>query len=404
MTTSLLEIHPISSKLIKQHHPWITLDRYSARFPVAQIFLSVKDQSNQFLAVCLHDPKHAQIKARVWSTQKNWQESSFPFELRDRLKAAKEKRKDLPSLRVRENFFVVFGEADLLPGLFILKLGSEWIVQIYALVWEDLRDLLTKTLFNTFPEITLEHLWWQVRAPNEKGQQPPVNLFDENKKMIFPVSEYGVNYHVHLGESYDYGLYPDMAALRFKLAQLVASKKSLLNLFCYTGAFSLWALKLGVKDVCSVDLSNKYLNWLEDNLKLNPQLLGHSKIESSASQALLELKKKQKKFDFIICDPPSASTDGKKKISAFDSYETLIPQMLDVLSPSGDLLLFLNTHTVSKQKFFNHIQQILEKKGVSNFVPSFYSLGDDCPTFKGFPEGDYLKGVLISKIKTKSLK
>ena len=170
-----------------------------------------------------------------------------------------------------------------------------------------------------------------------------------------------------------------------------------LNLYSYTGAYSLVAL-LKKCNVKSVDLSKKYLNWLDRNLKLNDSKLNLNNHESICMPVdkYIDLAVSENTFfDFIICDPPSASTDGKKKTNAFKNYESLLPKLNKVLKKSGFLLIFLNTHQISQKKFELKIRDIISPLNMK--IVDKYKLSQDCPTFSSFPEGNYLKGILIKK-------
>jgi 23S rRNA (cytosine1962-C5)-methyltransferase len=192
-----------------------------------------------------------------------------------------------------------------------------------------------------------------------------------------------------------------MSAIRKIMLPLVAEKKSFLNLYCYTGAFSLFALKNKFEKVVSVDLSGKYLDWLDENLALNDDINPdfHSRINAPCEKALAKLiDQKSEVFDVIVCDPPSASSDGQKFTNALKSYETLLPQMIKLLNPSGGkLFVFLNTHAISWNKFEEKCQSIISQSEFKNqmIVGKRLKLSEDCTPLKGFHEGDYLKGLVI---------
>jgi 23S rRNA (cytosine1962-C5)-methyltransferase len=191
-----------------------------------------------------------------------------------------------------------------------------------------------------------------------------------------------------------------MSSIRHTLAPLIKKDSSVLNLYSYTGAFSLWALKLGAKEVTSVDLSPKYIEWLQQNLGLNPELNSaqHQALVMSVDESLEKFISENKKFDFIICDPPSSSSDGEKRTSAIKAYRELLLKMDKVLLPQGRLVIFLNTHQVTNQKFEKTIQDNLKELKLNYKLGTRLSLGQDCPTLKNFPEGSYLKGLVLEKL------
>jgi 23S rRNA (cytosine1962-C5)-methyltransferase len=395
-------IHPISIKLIRSGHPWITADNFSNRFPRQSEFVIATDDRKRPMALLLHDPNHKNVKARVWSTK-------FPFEreaqhftasIQARLDLAMEKRLQETALKERENYYLVFGEADQLPGLFVLRLKDRILIQFFTGFWNRYKSIIQTTIQEIFPEIKDDNIWFQTRGETRELQKLPVNASESGRRDEFHIQEFGLQYLIRLGSSYDHGLYTDMSSVRYALKKYITADTAVLNLYCYTGAFSLWAMKLGAKQVTSVDLSPKYIEWLQQNLGLNPELNSaqHEALTMSAEEALVKLRHEERKFDFIICDPPSSSSDGEKRTSAIKSYKDLISKMDKVLNPKGHMVIFLNTHQVTNQKFEKTIQEILGELKLNYKLGLRLSLGQDCPTIKGFPEGNYLKGLVLEKV------
>ena len=394
-------IHPVSIKLLRQGHPWITSDNFSSRFPRQSEFVIAVDDRKRPMALLLHDPNHKNIKARVWSTK-------FPFEreaqhftasVQARLDLAFEKRTNQKELKERENLYLVFGEADHMPGLFILRFKDRILIQAYTSFWGRYKSTIQTTIQEVFSEILDENIWFQMRGETKELQKLPTNLLDPQRRDEFHLSEFGIQYLIRLGSSYDHGLYTDMSSIRQSLKNLIRPSSTVLNLYSYTGAFSLWAMKLGAGDVVSVDLSPKYIEWLQQNIALNPELdhtLHHSMV-SSVDDALIELKKSQKTFDVIICDPPSSSSDGEKRTSAIKAYRDLLQKMDSILNQKGKLVIFLNTHQVSQEKFDRAIKDYLTELKLNYKFSTRLHLSQDCPTLKGFPEGSYLKGIILEK-------
>jgi 23S rRNA (cytosine1962-C5)-methyltransferase len=190
-----------------------------------------------------------------------------------------------------------------------------------------------------------------------------------------------------------------MSANRKHVKPYMLAGKSLLNLYSYTGAFSLFALKNKIPKVVSVDLSAKYLDWLEENISLNKEIdpTHHISMCMPTEKALLKLIHDQENFDTIICDPPSSSSDGQSTTNALKSYEKILPLMLDLLSAEGKLIVFLNTHAISWNKFEEKLKFIIDASIYKNkaMVGKRFKLSEDCLPQKGFHEGDYLKGFLI---------
>lgn len=396
MAIPRLPLHPTSARLLRQGHPWVTLDSFSRRFPTDADFIKGQDERGMDVAILLNDPGHKQVRGRLWTYERPWNEKKFWPEVKFRLLNARAKRMEIESFQSRQDRFWVFAEADALPGLMLLQLGDHFIVQFYALAWKKWMDELKELLLEIFPEIQIDKLWQQTRSEDGNRQKNPT-LWDESESIInFPIDEYGVKLMARLGEAYDYGLYADMAAVRFAMKPYLEGKKRILNLYSYTGAFSLWALKLGAEQVVSVDLSGKYLSWLDENLDLNdPNWKNHHRsLKMPVEEALRLLKQEGASFDFIITDPPSASTDGNKRTSAMQAYEKQWSLLSSLLAEKGQMLTFLNTHTVTPMKFEKHLQTLQAEASRPLKTKTRLGLRDDCPTVKGFHEGNYLKGIL----------
>lgn len=394
-------IHPVSVKLIRSGHPWITADNFSNRFPRHSEFVIAMDDRKRPMALLMHDPFHRNVKARVWSTKFPFDREAqhFTASIQGRLDLAFERRANQKELKERDNYYLVFGEADHLPGLFILRLKDRVLIQFYTSFWNRYKSIIQTTLQEVFPEIKDENVWFQLRGETRELQKLPQNGEDPNRKDEFHIQEFGLQYLIRLGSSYDIGLYTDMSSIRHALKNLVAPNSQVLNLYSYTGAFSLWAMKLGATLVSSVDLSPKYIEWLQQNLALNPELdhTQHEALTMSSDEALAKLKDEGRTYNLIICDPPSSSSDGEKRTSAIKTYKELIQKMDAILKEKGKMVVFLNTHQVTPDKFQRSIQDYLNELKLNYKITSKLSLGQDCPSLKGFPEGSYLKGLVLEK-------
>ncbi len=368
----------------------MTADEFTKKFPNAPTLLLAGDKKGAQV-VLITDPKHPQVKARAWSFAPPLKTDlpNFRHDLKTRLRESFERRAALDIFRERDNAILAFAEGDRLPGLMITALNDLVFVQLYSAFWETELNLLErdipKLLREVFPKKKFSGMAVQFR-----NLERAKNLRVLGGKNQTTITEFGIKYGVRLHTHYDCGIYTDMAAIRGSLAHEFHDKK-VLNLFCYTGAYSLFALKNGAKKVVSVDLSARYLDWLEHNLGLNPEIdvNKHTRMEMSAEEALAKL---DEKFDLIICDPPTASSDGKKVSRALDAYDKMLPAMLKRLADNGKLVVFLNTHTVTRKAFEEKILSLASTLKVERTL----ALGDECPRLNGFPEGDYLKGLVLS--------
>jgi len=133
-------------------------------------------------------------------------------------------------------------------------------------------------------------------------------------------------------------------------------------------------------------------------LNLNPDLdaTKHQSICSSVEDALKNFDKNEL-FDLIICDPPSSSSDGKKVSRSISAYKELLPKLSSQCGSGGHLVLFLNTHQITRKKFIGDIENIIKERKLPLEIKKRLKMQEDCLSLPGFPEGDYLKGIVLKK-------
>lgn len=392
-----VELHPASYRHLNEGHPWVIKDKFTESFRAKARFLVAKDPKGNKQFVLLNDTAHPKIKARLWKSQESELgdlSEEFLKDLKERLVTSIEKRSEVLKGAERDNVFLAFGEADELPGLFLLKLGQGLIIQSYACYWRKFQKELMPLLKELKDHLSLGIDWisWQEREDSKTSLlQPLLGKMPEE----MTIQEWGVQYNIKLTQGYDLGLYTDMSAIREKCKNDFQGK-TLLNLYSYTGAWSLFALSKGAKEVVSSDLSRKYLDWLEENIALNKFEGKHTSIEGDNLTTLRNLIKEGKTFDRILCDPPSFSSDKKKTTSALKAYEEILPLLSELTSPDGKIICFLNTHSVGWNKYESKIREISGSLGFK--LEGKLKLGVDCPVKKGFPEGNYLKGIILKKV------
>lgn len=385
-------VHPVSAKHIIKGHPWVTLDKFSAKFPNNEPLIIAMD-GRKPVALLINDPEHKTVKARVWLSQGGFKKGIelFPKEFIKRLDESIRSREKLEM--DRDHYYLVFGEVDQLPGLKILKLGDHYLIQFYSLFWQNHEKQLVNYLKAKF-SVPKRQIWVQSRSNSKK---PALCQDKGHDTAVFKLKEYGVTYQVNLGEHYDHGIYTDMAAIRKRLIPTLENAKTLLNLYSYTGAFSLFALKMGFESVTSVDLSKKYIDWLESNLALNDFPGSHKSMVKSVDKALVQLVNEKQKFDCLICDPPTSSSDGSKRTNSLNAYKEMLQSFSQLVNRHGHAVLFLNTHSVSLQKFRAKIQQTIKEHKLPFKEVTTVKMNEDCQTYKGFPEGNYLKGLVLKR-------
>ncbi len=383
-------LHPATAREISKGHFWVIKDEFTEKIP-ADTFEFIGLDNKKAIGFFLHDPTHNKVKARLWTKKAN-----IPFNLEEsilsRLQIACKKRKTLEIDKYRNHYYLVFGEIDELPGLNIIKLNHNYIIQTSAFYWTKFKSMIVEFIQTQFFQV--ESVFYHERSISYSKQEKPELCWGEVKENF--VQEYNYKMKTFLGESYDYGVYTDMSSIRNTLKNELFKSKKVLNLFCYTGAFSLFAEFKGANEIVSVDSFKKVLNTLEENISLS--FFNRSKHTLIHQPCEKYFQQNEERFDLIICDPPSSySVKGKRKKS-IDFYKQYLREMDQRLKQNGHLLLYLNTHSVKYKKFEQTVIESLKSSKNKYRIVENYELGEDCPKSEGFSEGNYLKGILVQKV------
>lgn len=198
----------------------------------------------------------------------------------------------------------------------------------------------------------------------------------------FVIREYDLQFTVSFQEGHNTGLFLDIKRARQKIKTIVKPGDEVLNLFSYTGGFSMAAAKAGAGRVIEVDSSPKWLNWAKENQALN----GVTVVRQRREDALKFLHKQKKDaFDLIVCDPPTYATQKSgSRFTLEKSFREMLPDLARVLRPTGCLLASTNFRSISREKFF------------SLFAREF-NLQEVVPISADFVDDDYLKIGLFQK-------
>lgn len=226
-----------------------------------------------------------------------------------------------------------------------------------------------------------ENLSHASRVKEEELTQPQL-LFGEMPPEKFEVREYDLHFLVSFQAGYGSGLFLDIKHARQRVREIIKPGEEVLNLFSYTGGFSIAAAKAGAARVIEVDSSAHWLRWARENQKLNAATTIRQRQEDAV--AFLH-KQKDESFDFIICDPPTYSSQkGGSRFNVAKGFEHMLPDLHRALRPGGLLLACTNYRELPRGKFFRL------------FAPKF-ALQEEIPISADFNGDDYLKVGLFRK-------
>ena len=346
---------------------------------LAEIF----DSSDRFLAVGYYNPKTL-IAARILSFEPDPIGPNF---FRRRLEAAL----NFPPRQIsrKEACRLVYSESDFLPGLVVDRYGDYLTVQVLTLGMEKLKnDWLPVLLEKIDPQGAL----WVCDSPLRQLEGLPLirEVISSKVPDTVEIREGKLDFCVDLKKGQKTGFFLDQKENRKKLAQWVKGK-SVLDLFCYTGAWGLSALHNGAVEVAAVDESQPALGLGYENALLNRM---ETKIRFEKADVFAYLASPQpndKKFDVIILDPPALIKSKKNFEEGKKGYFTLNRRALDWLAPGGILATCSCSFHMDKQTLWELVNVAALKAGRKLRLVDYGTQAPDHPILAAMPETEYLK-------------
>ncbi len=392
------QVGPETIRMLDLGHPWVIADRYTKQWPIGKAgeLIALVDDKNSHLATALYDSKD-RIVARVLDRDRIQLTEGW---LETKILQAKQLRQHA-QLNDTDAHRLINGEGDGLPGMTVDRYTDYLMLQLYTPAWDVYLEPLTKILQKVFqPRGIYRKLRPQeTRALEAKKRTKEYSCLIAGKSAPVPlqVKENGLNYLVDLREGLNTGLFPDQRRNRQELMTRVAGKR-VLNLFAFTGAFSVAAAAAGAQKVTSVDVSAKYLEVARENFsinRINPKR--HEFIIGDVFAELARMQIQQRRFDIILFDPPSFSTTSKSRFSTHGGTSKLVMATLPLLESGGLLVSSSNHQKVSMDDYMKELRRGVLKSGYE--LKTIFTSGqpEDFPCSVSFPEGRYLKFVISVK-------
>ena len=379
-TGPTLELPAQLKRGLQAGHPWIYRDHVPRGFQAAS-GTWVKIRVGGYSAFALWD-ETSKIALRLFS------ERAVPDAdwVRERVATALELRRGLLNEQTSA-YRLLYGEGDGIPGLTVDVYGSFAVIVTYADSLETLVPWVVRALVEALK------LHGVVRRARVRDGEPPrlETLHGRLPPRDLIVAEHGLRMHVDLFLGQKTGLFLDHRENRRFVGELCAGKR-VLNLFSYTGAFSLYAARAGAASVTSVDLSEPAARAARSNFELNgidPEQ--HEFLSEDVFEFLERTRQAGTTYDVVICDPPSFANSRDQQKNALRAYVSVNSSGLRVLEPKGIYAAASCTAQVGLEAF----RGVLAEAAVNakRRLQIFHDAGHaaDHPIFVGHPEGRYLK-------------
>ncbi|NVO00894.1 MAG: class I SAM-dependent rRNA methyltransferase [Geobacteraceae bacterium] len=388
-----------SVRMVQLGHPWIIADGFTKKWPSSKAgdLLELVDPDGRYVATALSDPAE-RVVARIISRKRVELDLSW---IKGRLQRAISIRQSFIDPDATNAYRLVNGEGDYLPGLTVDCYGDYLMIQLYGNVWRPHMKLLLKGLDELLSpagiyEKTRPQATRELEAVSN-GKNYGRLLAGSPAPQKLDVRENGLTFLVSLEKGLDTGLFMDQRKNREALMKM-ASGKRVLNLFSYTGAFSVAAAVAGAAKVTSVDVSGAYMEWAKENFganRLNPKR--HDFVVADCFDALGGFLKEKRRFDIILMDPPSFSTTTKSRFTTRGGTSELVAAALPLLEENGIIICSSNHQKVDIADYLKELRRGALQAACGLQVLSLSGQPEDFPYPVTFPEGRYLKYALCSK-------
>ena len=382
-----MRVTAVAERAIRNGHPWLfesgieSVSFNGRSGDLAVIF----DRKRRFVAVGLYDPD-SPIRVRILQQGQAAAIDTAWFE--QKIVAAAAIRGELLATGTT-GYRLVHGENDGLPGLVVDRYGDTVVMKLYTAAWlPHLQDVVRVVTAVAHPQRIVLRLNRVLQKQALYGLSDGLVLVGEPLNGDVQFYENGLLFATDVVQGQKTGFFLDQRDNRARVEQLVQGK-AVLNLFAYTGGFSVYAARGGAWQVVSVDLSEPALATAVHNFALNQMAVPHEIIVGDAFRVMVALAEKGRQFDLVIIDPPSFAKKQSEVTGALRAYGRLVRLGLSVLGSGGTLVVASCSSRVEAATFFDLVHKTAREMGRP--LREIERTGHPLDHPIGFKEGTYLK-------------
>ncbi len=370
----------------RRFHPWIFSGAVQSMDgnPVDGDWMEVKDASKNTLGFGHYQKGTITVRLLTFGA-----EAPLLTIYTDKITQAFNQRVFTKVISERTNCYrLIHGEGDGLPALIIDIYNGVAVMQAHSIGMHNDRQLIAAAINNVIPGVHSVYYKSQNTLPGKAEKEYLLGMTTVPHVSL----EHGNKFLVDWEEGQKTGFFLDQRENR-KLVGEMSKGKTVLNTFCYTGGFSVYALAGGAELVHSVDASQKAIELTKQNLELN----GYDPIKNSsiAEDTFEFLKDKKDVYDFIILDPPAFAKHKDARHQAMKGYQRLNAEAMRVIRSNGIIFTFSCSQVVDRQLFYDTVVSSAIQSGREIKVLDQLSQPADHPISIFHPEGDYLKGLVL---------
>lgn len=376
---------------VRRFHPWVFSGaiKHIEGSPAPGDVVAVHANKGQFLG--LGHYSDGSIAVRLFAFEEVEPDVEFFIEKLQRAAGLREAIGLLNSTTTT-CYRLVHGEGDGLPGLIVDIYGDTAVIQAHSIGMHNFRDALAEAIVQIF-EGRIKQVYDKSNETLRKSGGSSENgyLLGEGDGFA-TVKEHGHDFEINWITGQKTGFFIDQRENRQLLGQ-IAKDKVILNTFCYSGGFSIYALQQGAKEVHSLDSSQKALDLVTRNLEINK--LQDSPHENIKADAIEHLKELPGAYDVIVLDPPAFAKHKSARHNAIQGYKRLNANAIRQIKPGGLIFTFSCSQAVDKSLFNHTITAAAIAEGRKVKILHQLHQPADHPVNIFHPEGEYLKGLVI---------
>lgn len=385
-------LKPGKEESLKRFHPWVfsgAIARITGEPEEGEV-VEVYNSQKEFIAKGHWQIGSIAVRVLTFDSQECIDKEFWKRKLR----IALDMRRSIGIAGRADNntYRLVHGEGDNLPGLVIDVYARTAVMQAHSAgmhlermaIAEALEEVMQGEIDNIYykSETTLPY----------KADLYPENGFLKGGSNDNLATEYGLNFHIDWLKGQKTGFFVDQRENR-SLLERYAKGRSVLNMFCYTGGFSVYAMRGGATLVHSVDSSAKAIDLTNQNIELN--FPGDQRHAAYAEDAFKYLDRMGDQYDLIILDPPAFAKHRDALRNALQGYRKLNARAFEKIKPGGILFTFSCSQAVSKENFRTAVFTAAAISGRSVRILHQLTQPADHPVNIYHPEGEYLKGLVL---------
>jgi len=389
-----IQLKPKKEESLQRFHPWLfsgAIQRIEGK-PTEGDLVEVLDSNRNFLAIGHY--QIGSIAVRVVSFENSEINDDFWAK---KIRNAYAMRQSLGLVKPGFNntYRLVHGEGDSLPGLIVDVYDDTAVMQAHSIGMHETREKLAKAIVANVPEVKNVYYKSETTLPFKAAIEPENGFLvgGENEKL--QALENGLQFHVDWLRGQKTGFFVDQRENR-SLLERYSAGKSVLNMFCYTGGFSVYAMRGGANLVHSVDSSAKAIDLTDKNMEISfPNDPRHTAYAEDAFKYLNNLHTLDQQYDLIILDPPAFAKHREALRNALKGYKRLNAKAFEQIKPGGILFTFSCSQVVSKDQFRLAVFSAAAESKRNVRILHQLSQPADHPINIYHPEGEYLKGLVL---------